>query len=101
MKSSPVGSGRFQSQRSADGAELLPPPVLSEDLLQSIVNSMADGIVVADPTGRFVLFNPAAEELIGMGLSPTRPSDWSEHYGCFHLDGVTPFQMEELPLVRA
>ena len=30
-------------------------------ILQSILNSMSDGVIVADEAGRFILFNPAAE----------------------------------------
>ena len=33
-------------------------------ILQSILNSMSDGVIVADEEGRFILFNPAAESIL-------------------------------------
>src|SRR5262249_21785246 len=36
-------------------------------ILMSILNSIADGVVVADENSRFVVWNPAADRLIGLG----------------------------------
>ena len=36
-------------------------------LLESIVNSVAEGVVVADENGKFLLFNPAGERMLGVG----------------------------------
>ncbi|MBI3893699.1 MAG: PAS domain S-box protein, partial [Candidatus Wallbacteria bacterium] len=60
-------------------------------LLQSIVASVSDGIVATDAAGNFVLFNPAAERLIGIGPLAVPPRDWSARYGLFLPDGVTPY----------
>ena len=70
-------------------------------ILHSILDSMADGVVVADRDGRFMLFNRAADRLLGIGLTETPPEQWTERYGCYLPDGVTPYRTEELPLVRA
>ena len=70
-------------------------------ILHSIINSMADGVVVADREGRFMLFNPAADRLLGIGSTDTPPEQWAERYGCYRPDGVTPYRTEDLPLVRA
>ena len=35
--------------------------------LQSVLNSMADGVVMADDTGTFRVWNPAAERILGSG----------------------------------
>ena len=67
-------------------------------LLQHILDSLADGVVVADLDGRFLLFNPAAERILGMGLVEIQPSQWTSVYGCFRSDMVTPHPPEELPL---
>ena len=44
---------------------------------QSILNSMGEGVVVADQDGKFLLFNRAAERMLGVGLLDTGPSGWS------------------------
>ncbi len=70
-------------------------------ILQSILDGMADGVVVADETGKFLIFNPAAERIIGIGATQTTPDDWSRRYGLYSPDMVTPFPTNELPLIRA
>ena len=69
-------------------------------ILHSILDSMADGVVVADLDGRFMLFNPAAERVLGIGLTEAPAEQWAERYGCFRSDGVTRYLTEDLPLVR-
>ena len=70
-------------------------------IMQSIFDSIGDGVVVANESGEFMLFNPNAERIIGMSETDTSPDQWSEKYGIFSPDRVTPFAREELPLVRA
>jgi PAS domain S-box-containing protein len=70
-------------------------------ILHSILDSMADGVCVADRQGKFILFNRAAERIMGIGTSTVPPEQWSQQYRCFRPDGVTPFPAEELPLARA
>ncbi|HSE59605.1 MAG TPA: PAS domain S-box protein, partial [Nitrospiraceae bacterium] len=70
-------------------------------LLQSVLHSMADGVVVADETGSFQVWNPAAERIVGAGPADIGIDQWSEHYRLFLPDGVTPFPTEDLPLARA
>lgn len=70
-------------------------------LLQSIVDSMGDGVVVADQDGKFVLFNPAAERILGLGAMNGGPAQWSEQYGLCMEDGVTPCPADQIPLARA
>ncbi len=69
-------------------------------ILTSVVESVSDGIVVADRTGAFVVYNSAARRLIGVaGTIPA--SEMPAKFGAFHPDTLTPFSTEELPLVRA
>src|SRR5205823_2403285 len=69
--------------------------------LQMILDNMGDGVVVADENGTFVIFNPTAERILGVGATSARPEGWAETYGVFRPDGVTPFPADELPLTRA
>ncbi len=70
-------------------------------LLQSILESMGDGVVVANQDGRFVVFNPAAERFLGLGAMDVDPAQWSVQYGVCMTDGVTPYPADQLPLARA
>jgi PAS domain S-box-containing protein len=72
-----------------------------KDLMQLILGSITDGVVVADTDGKFLLFNAAAEQFVGIGAIDATPDTWSKQYGAFLPDGVTVFPPDELPLVRA
>lgn len=70
-------------------------------LLTAIVNSLTEGVVVADEKGRLALMNPAAERLLGKGISNAASSEWTSEYGIFRTDQKSPMPEAELPLVRA
>ena len=69
-------------------------------ILQSILDSMGDGVIVADETGRILFFNPEAEGLIDIAMDTTL-DDSPETYGLFLPDTITPFPSGDLPLTRA
>jgi two-component system, sensor histidine kinase and response regulator len=73
----------------------------SHRVLNSILKSMADGVVVADETGKFIHFNAVAERILGLGAVDAAVGEWSERYGVFRPDGVTRYPANELPLARA
>ena len=68
---------------------------------EAAVRSLAEGVIVADTQGRFLLFNPAAERILGMGRQEVGLLEWSRTYGCFYPDTRTPYPPEQLPLARA
>lgn len=70
-------------------------------ILQSILHCMADGVVVADTFGNFILSNPAAEQLLGKNVKPTTIEEWSKHFSCFLPDETTLYPTDEIPLVKA
>jgi sigma-B regulation protein RsbU (phosphoserine phosphatase) len=74
---------------------------VSSRLLRLIVDSVADGVVVANMEGRFVLFNPAAERILSLGFMDVPLQEWSSVYGLYKPDMVSLFPAEELPLVRS
>ena len=76
-------------------------PSVSSPLLRHIINSLAEGVVVANAEGRFLLFNPAAERILSQGLMDVPLAEWSSVYGCFRPDMATPFPADELPLARS
>ena len=76
-------------------------PSVSSPLLRHIIDSLAEGVVVANAEGRFLLFNPAAERILSQGLMDVPLAEWSSVYGCFRPDMATPFPADELPLARS
>ena len=70
-------------------------------ILQSVLDCMGDGVVVADAQGRFLVFNPAAERILGQGQIDGPPGEWSRQYDIFLPDRVTIYPREDLPLMRA
>ena len=70
-------------------------------MLRSILDSMAEGLVAADEQGKFTIWNPAAEKIVGMGAASVPREEWTSHYGMFLPDMVTPLPPEQNPLARA
>jgi PAS domain S-box-containing protein len=70
-------------------------------MLQSVLDSMAEGLVAANEQGKFIIWNPAAEKLVGLGAVDLPPSQWSDHYGVFFPDKVTLIPPGQNPLERA
>jgi PAS domain S-box-containing protein len=69
--------------------------------LQSVLDSISEGLVAADQTGKFILWNPAATRIVGLGAANVPPEQWTDHYGTYLPDTITPFPSEQNPLLRA
>jgi signal transduction histidine kinase len=70
-------------------------------ILQSILSSIGEGVVVADEHGKLLFFNPVAEQILGLSLIDSGTDQWSDIYGLFLSDKATPYPAHELPLARA
>ena len=71
------------------------------ELMEATFNSIADGIIVADTTGKFLYTNPGARQILGSEIT-RRTGTWAEKPGnFFYLDRETPIKNEDLPLPRA
>ena len=69
--------------------------------LRAMMNSMADGVIVANEAGKFLYWNAKAEELVEMGPADKSLEQWSTQQGLFLPDRVTPYPPDQMPLVRA
>ena len=69
--------------------------------MTTIFDSLSEGVVATSVKGEFLLANPTAQGIVGMGPTDNPPDDWSEHYGTFYPDKATPVPTEELPLMKA
>ena len=70
-------------------------------LMEAVFNSISDGVIVANKKGEFLFFNAIAQDIIGVGSTKSDPEEWSEIYGTFYPDKVTPMPSTELPLSKA
>ena len=74
-------------------------------LLQSIFNSISDGVVVSDQAGHIIMFNPSAKRIVGLSAKSAtniiRREEWIREYSFFYPDGKTPWPTDNLPLTRA
>ena len=70
-------------------------------ILQSILDSMGDGVAVANERGELLLVNPAGEKILGIGLATRDSGSWSQVYGLFLPDQTTLYPTTDLPLARA
>jgi PAS domain S-box-containing protein len=65
-------------------------------MLQSVLTSMAEGLVVADEQGKFILWNPAAEKIIGLGSADLSLAQWRAR-NLYLPDMVTPLPPGQTP----
>jgi signal transduction histidine kinase/CheY-like chemotaxis protein/PAS domain-containing protein len=68
---------------------------------KSILNNMSEGVIVVDPQLSFLVFNPAAEEILGKGITTDGPAAWHESYGIFHPKTMQPFEVKDYPVIQA
>lgn len=69
-------------------------------ILQSILNSIGDGVAVVSKDGKFLLNNPASVRILGLNVGEDNYDHWSQNYESYKADG-TPYDPKELPLARA
>lgn len=70
-------------------------------LMQTIFDSLSEGVVATNLEGEFLIANPSAQNMGGMEPVEEDPEEWSETYGTFYPDRVTPYPSTELPLYKA
>lgn len=70
-------------------------------ILKSVLDSMADGVLVADESGKMVLLNPAIGQMVGPGGTETPRSEWGERFGIYRPGTDTLYPSDEMPLSRA
>jgi rsbT co-antagonist protein RsbR len=70
-------------------------------ILRATLDGIADGVLVADETGRFTHVNAAAQPFMKLSEEPDPSTEWRKASGFFRSDGVTPYPPEEHPIARA
>ncbi|HEX9620894.1 MAG TPA: response regulator [Polyangiaceae bacterium] len=70
-------------------------------ILNTILDSMGDGVVVADHSGSFLLFNAQAEKILGFAPAGVSARDWTNTYGIRLPNQSHPISVDRDPLSRA
>jgi signal transduction histidine kinase len=73
------------------------------NILESILNSMGDGVIVCDQTGKLLLVNPAGMRLHPALRGKEERLEWAslvQECGLYLPDTLTPYPADELPLAR-
>jgi PAS domain-containing protein len=68
--------------------------------LQRVIDSLDDGVVVADLEGRCLLSNPAARRIFSTDFADMPAAEWNSVFGCLLPDMVTPYPPQDMPLTR-
>lgn len=70
-------------------------------IMESVLNSLSDGVAVVDVAGHCLLTNPAAEKIAGIVGTNVAHKKWPSHYGIYRTDNAVHYDAESLPLTRA
>lgn len=70
-------------------------------LLQSVIQSMGDGLIVVDENKKFIMWNEASERIIGIGSMDIPSDKWAEFYGFFLPETKTLFGTAQFPLIKS
>ena len=70
-------------------------------MLQSVLDSMDEGLIAVDENNNFMLWNKTAEKIVGGALTGLHHQEWSGDGGAYLADGVTRVPSEQSPLARA
>ncbi|PPK92578.1 PAS domain S-box-containing protein/diguanylate cyclase (GGDEF)-like protein [Kineococcus xinjiangensis] len=101
LVSLPLALGRQERQQlTARLEDARRRAVEQAELLDAVIRSTADGLLVVAPDGRVLLRNPRAEELTGTASPVLDLRLPPAHYGCYLPDG-SPVPEAERPLGRA
>ncbi|MTI22828.1 PAS domain S-box protein, partial [Fulvivirga sp. RKSG066] len=68
-------------------------------LMDLILNTMTDAVVVLDAKGDFILFNEASKNIAGKDKTDKPSSEWPEHYGLYYPDKETMIETKDLPMM--
>ena len=70
-------------------------------MLQSILDSMSDGVAVADAHDKFLMCNAAGRQILDLSAQDTNAGEADDGHGFYLPDQQTPLPPDEFPLARA
>lgn len=70
-------------------------------VLDTVLNSMQEGLIAVGPAGEFLIFNRAAARLFPMEGSRVPPEEWPRHFGLHTQASRELLQPQDMPFARA
>lgn len=70
-------------------------------LLDGILNSISEALVVIDDQGRFTRYNTAAQRIIGSKIKSISSEQDAQDFGFFDVNSMQQLSVNELPFARA
>jgi PAS domain S-box-containing protein len=71
------------------------------ELLDTILNSMQEGLMAVDRDGRVLMHNRAAARICPLEGEMPAAADWPRHFGMYLPDGRTLYEAQDMPFARA
>ena len=71
------------------------------ELMETVLDSIADGVIAADRNGEYLVYNRSAVQIIGPGIPGMDLNQRPVRYGLYYPDGETLCPYDQLPLTRA
>ena len=86
-----------------EGSEVTTPfqVAVGDSLTACLIESIDAAAVVADESGNIVLWNAAAERILGRAPFAPLSENWPLRYGLFRDDRITPLALEQVPICKA
>ncbi len=72
-----------------------------ERILQSLLDTMPDGVVTCDDDGQLAEFNRTARLWHGVDPRAIPQDQWAEFFGLFDASGTSQLKTQDIPLLRA
>ncbi|MBK4736179.1 hybrid sensor histidine kinase/response regulator [Noviherbaspirillum pedocola] len=74
---------------------------LDNGFFRAMLDQFAEGVIACDASGRIRYFNRAAAVLHGLDGPAIALGLWPSQYDLLHADGVSPYDADNFPLMRA
>ncbi|MCA9802240.1 MAG: CHASE3 domain-containing protein [Cyanobacteria bacterium HKST-UBA02] len=71
----------------------------AKGVMDSVLDNMGSGVILADRNGEILIFNKSAQRILGTGAPRKNLSEWTGTV--YSADGERPIDFEDLPLVKA
>jgi two-component system sensor histidine kinase/response regulator len=105
-----IGANLLEYLKARSGRNVAPPESKTDaqlvprdqlDLLQFILDNMAEGVIVCDRDSRLIQFNRGASAIMGADLRGDDLRNLADRYELIPSRGAPPLALEQRPLARA